>query len=43
VKLNGSSSVVELVPVQKISSGTYRLVLEQASGKRTVLPFTVLE
>jgi hypothetical protein len=43
VKLNGSSSVVELVPVQKISSGTYRLVVEQASGKRTVLPFTVLE
>lgn len=41
VKLNGNRSVIELNPGQKLSAGTYRLVLEQTTGQQTVLPFTV--
>ncbi len=41
LNLDGNRSTIELTPKQKLSSGTYRLVLEQAKGQQTVLPFTV--
>jgi hypothetical protein len=43
INVNGNRAVLELNSPQPLVSGAYRLVLEQAEGKRTVLPFTVLE
>jgi hypothetical protein len=43
INVNGNRAVLDLNSPQPLVSGAYRLVLEQAEGKRTVLPFTVLE